>query len=186
MSIFAPSATRIFPQAVLLLEHWKPVVGYEGWYEISNMGRVRRVGRTSRAQFGKILKPKVTVYGYLTVCLSVRQCKHEKFVHVLVAEAFISPKPAEMTVNHIDTNKQNPRVSNLEYLTQLDNNVHAQLAGLYHRGEQINTAILTEPQVRDIKALKGKVHYRDVAATYNVHKDTIWKIFKGKNWRHVV
>src|SRR5690606_19120684 len=72
-------------------------------------------------------------------------------VHVLVAEAFIGPKPKGMTVNHIDGDKTNNHATNLEYLSVADNIRHAFAMGLYPRGERHHQAKLTEDQVRQIK-----------------------------------
>lgn len=103
-------------------EYWKPVLGYEGLYEVSNCGRVRsldtyRKGRNGSIIFckGKILKPFKNTQGYLKVVL----CKNGKVktfrVHRLVAEAFISNPDNLPCVNHKDENKQNNVVSNLEW-----------------------------------------------------------------------
>lgn len=101
-------------------EYWKPVVGYEGLYEVSNWGRVKSL------KFGKerILKPCTNRYGYLFVKL----CKDGKVkpftVHRLVAEAFL-PNPDNLPqVNHKDENKQNNIVSNLEWCSAQYNNTY--------------------------------------------------------------
>lgn len=101
-------------------EYWKPVVGYEGHYQVSNWGRVKSI------KFGKgrILKPTTNLYGYLFVKL----CKDGKVkpftVHRLVAEAFL-PNPDNLPqVNHKDENKQNNIVSNLEWCSAQYNNTY--------------------------------------------------------------
>ena len=99
------------------MEHWKPIAGYDG-YEVSSLGRVRSM----KHKKVKILKPGNAGYGYLAVNL----CKNGKVkymkVHRLVAEAFI-PNPQNLeTVNHIDEDKTNNNVNNLEWMTQADNN----------------------------------------------------------------
>lgn len=101
-------------------EYWKPVVGYEGHYQVSNFGRVKSI------KFGKgrILKPTTNLYGYLFVKL----CKDGKVkpftVHRLVAEAFL-PNPDNLPqVNHKDENKQNNIVSNLEWCSAQYNNTY--------------------------------------------------------------
>ena len=107
------------------MEQWKPIAGYEGLYEVSNLGRVRslnyhREGRT------KILKPGRVGGGYLMVVL----CKDGKVrcmkVHRLVASAFL-PNPLGLeTVNHIDEDKTNNDVSNLEWMSRTDNVAYSQ------------------------------------------------------------
>lgn len=99
------------------MEHWQPVVGYEGLYEVSDQGRVKSL------KFGKekILKPWKTPDGYLKV--SLRKDGHTKqtYVHRIVSEAFI-PNPNNLeTVNHKDEVKTNNVASNLEWMSQKDN-----------------------------------------------------------------
>lgn len=108
-----------------MVEVWKPIKNYEGCYEISNLGRVKSLARQvkgGRITEEIILKPVKNSHGYLQVdlCLSGKM-KHHK-IHRLVAEAFI-PKTDEAkdTVNHIDYNKFNNCVDNLEWLSNREN-----------------------------------------------------------------
>lgn len=109
-------------------EIWKPVVGYEGYYEVSNYGRVKRLetrvnsNRGGRAVREKILKQIITKYGYLTVHLCVDNKRAKKKVHRLVAEAFI-PNPLNLPcVNHKNEIKTDNFVENLEWCTVEYNN----------------------------------------------------------------
>lgn len=108
-------------------EIWKPVVGYEGMYEVSDRGRVRSVDREVNAGHGKrmipgvILKPAVKDTGRLQVGLSRRRFKLRRCVHQLVAEAFLGPKPEGMQVCHNDGNHLNNVVENLRWGTQSEN-----------------------------------------------------------------
>ena len=104
------------------MEKWRSIAGYEGLYEVSDLGRVRslKFGKT------KILKPGRVGGGYLMVVL----CKDGKVrcmkVHRLVASAFI-PNPLGLeTVNHIDEDKTNNDVSNLEWMSRTDNVAYSQ------------------------------------------------------------
>ena len=103
-------------------EYWKPVVGYENLYEVSNLGRIRSFDRWVKSKNGsiricrgRILKPYTNKDGYLCVVLS-KNNKHKTYkVHRLVAEAFL-PNPNNLPqVNHKDENKQNNNVENLEF-----------------------------------------------------------------------
>ena len=101
-------------------EYWKPVVGYEGLYEVSNWGRVKSL------KFGKerILKQNQCMNGYYYVGLSKNGILKRYSVHRLVAEAFIPNLDNLPQVNHKDENKLNNVVSNLEWCTYKYNNCY--------------------------------------------------------------
>lgn len=119
-------------------EVWKDIAGYEGLYQVSNLGRVKRDGR--------IKTLSVDRGGYLYVWLS----KHSKMkclkVHRLVADAFIENPNGKRTVNHIDGNKKNNQVDNLEWATHSENIIHANKTGL---------RVVTEAQ-RKAASINGK------------------------------
>jgi hypothetical protein len=111
------------------MEIWKDVVGYEGIYQVSNKGRVKRIGKyrnqITEWESNKILKPGVKNNGYLFCQLSKDNKTSPKMIHRLVAEAFIDNPYSKPTVNHIDGNRANNNVSNLEWATYTENNVHS-------------------------------------------------------------
>lgn len=98
-------------------EQWKPVEGYEGLYEISNLGRVKSLNYNHTGK-ERILKPIKNIWGYLQVNL----CRNGKvkrfFVHRLVASAFLPNPEGFEQVNHIDENKTNNVVSNIEWCSR--------------------------------------------------------------------
>ena len=98
-------------------EAWKPIKGYEGLYEVSNLGRIK--GYTNN-----ILKPYKMPNGYLQVCLYKDGKSVKKYVHKIVAEAFIPNSNILLEVNHKDENKENNVVSNLEWRTHQENLHH--------------------------------------------------------------
>lgn len=99
-----------------LLEEWKPVVGYEGLYEVSNLGRIKSLGNEySRKE--KILKQRKNKDGYLCVNLYKEGKMKFCYVHRLVANAFIENTSSLPCVNHIDENPSNNQVDNLEWCT---------------------------------------------------------------------
>lgn len=116
-------------------EIWKDIEGYEGYYQVSNMGRVKSLDRevrvwnrfeyTNRRLKSKIIACRIDAHGYLSVHL--HKNKHCKVVEIqrLVANAFIPNPENKPQVNHIDGNKQNNCVSNLEWNTCSENMLHA-------------------------------------------------------------
>lgn len=97
-------------------EIWLPVKGFEGLYEVSSFGRVRSLGNfNSNNSKVRILKPAINTWGYLQVCLYKNGKKYICLLHRLVAEAFIPNFFEEKQVNHIDEDKTNNHVENLEW-----------------------------------------------------------------------
>lgn len=115
-----------------LNEIWKDVVDYENVYEVSNLGNVRRHLKATyhKTKAGNITSQRLNKLGYSIVCLSYKNKSQLKTVHQLVAAAFLPNFKYGDIVNHIDGNKQNNRVDNLEKSTPSKNNQHAYQTGL--------------------------------------------------------
>lgn len=109
-------------------EVWKPIVGYKGLYYVSNLGNIMSCRHRKN---GRLLKPWKDAHGYHNVTLCKNNSKINKSVHRLVAKAFIKNPKRLQTVNHIDGNKANNNINNLEWLTFADNIRHAINSGLY-------------------------------------------------------
>ena len=103
------------PAADLPGERWLPVSGYEGHYEVSDLGRVRNLRR------GTVQKTLPDLNGYLTAKLSRSQQVRSYRVHRLVARAFLGPCPEDMEVRHLDGDPSNPALVNLAYGTHSEN-----------------------------------------------------------------
>jgi hypothetical protein len=120
-------------------EQWLPIEGFDG-YEVSNFGRVRSVdrlvkyanGRDCRRR-GQVLKPAVVGSGYLQVSLGSNACRR---IHILVAEAFIGPRPNGMVVCHNDGERMNNSVANLRYDTPSANIVDQVKHGTHALGSR--------------------------------------------------
>ena len=114
------------------IEVWEDIKGYEGRYQVSNMGRVKSSERTAAGKNGsirqlkeRILMPWTDHNGYLQVTLYKASGKKKKFlVHRLVCEAFLENPENKPCVNHIDENKTNNVASNLEWCTVKENINH--------------------------------------------------------------
>lgn len=132
-----PVEQPTFSNEELQSETWKPIIGYEGHYEISNLGRVRSLKSYHGFKPGRILRYGSEKSGYLKVELSLNSTYKTHKVHQLVAFHFIGPRPSpQHEVNHMDGSKVNCRADNLEYRTKKGNMEHAALMNLTPKGER--------------------------------------------------
>lgn len=173
-------------------EKWKAVQGYRGYYEVSSMGRIKSLRRTIVFKNGttrripeRILNPTVSDNTYPVISLCKEGKEKQFLVHRLVAFAFISNPENKPDVNHKDGDKTNNVVSNLEWVTEKENDDHAFATGLKRRDIR---RILTDKQVKKIRA--ALVPYKPglvakIARQYNVSHGAIDGIRTGKNWRHL-
>lgn len=163
-------------------EEWRPVVGFEGLYEVSDLGRVRSVA----GQYaGRILRPGPHRGGYGLLHLYLGRDRRVATVHAVVAAAFIGPRPPGMCVCHNDGDPKNNRVSNLRYDTPRANNGDKRRHGTHVCGEKSPVAKITAEQVLEIRALRGRVKQADIAARFGVTFSNVSAIQLGKSWRHV-
>jgi hypothetical protein len=173
----------------LSAEEWRPVVGYEGSYSVSNCGRVRRERTFARGRLaGGILAGSVFRHGYtyveLTHQTSRKKRKHTR--HRLVAAAFLGIPSPGVQVNHKNGDKTDNSLANLEYVTSRENIRHSIDVLGRRRGELVNTARLTEHEVRSVKTLLSTgMAINLIASTYNVQPAAISKIKHRRTWRHV-
>ena len=175
-------------------EEWRPVVGYEGRYEVSNAGRVRSLPGGRRRAI--ILKQQLIRHGYKRVHLCIGPAAPYHRVHNLVAAAFLGPRPDNMEVDHRDFNPANNVLSNLEYVTKGENKRRSYKAGrsippfllrpeCTPRGERASNSKLTEADVRTIRSLASQRSLRELAVQYRVTKQAISLIINRKNWKHL-
>lgn len=180
-------------------EIWKDIPGYEGYYQISNTGRVKSLSRkinynhpkfSKRSMEEKILSPKIT-NGYLGINLYINKKRRSFLIHRLVAEAFI-PNPLNLPqVNHKDENKFNNSVNNLEWCT-LEYNL------LYGTGAKRSLESRTRPVLKfsldgiflekypnqSIAAAKNNANQANISKCCNGHikscKGFVWKYEEGE------
>ncbi len=176
-------------------EIWKDIEGYEGYYQVSNLGRVRsltrevRCGNSIRVFRERIRKPQIMSKGYYQLAL-LKNGKDKRFlIHRLVAYAFI-PNPENKTeVNHINGVKTDNNVENLEWVTSRENSIHAVHTGLHNaiKGERHANSKLNRKDVLEIRRryIKGCAGQKKLAKEYCVTRNTIYKIVKGITWKHI-
>jgi predicted XRE-type DNA-binding protein len=157
-------------------EIWKPVPGFEGLYEVSDLGRARSL-RT-----GKVLKPALRGHYWGYTFKVAGKCTWKR-THGLVASAFMPPRKPKEVVRHFDGDRGNNTLSNLVYGSQKDNAEDSARHGTRLRGTQKVEAKLTEAQVLDIR--EDRRVQREIAAAYGVHQSLVSRIKQGKLWAHV-
>ena len=150
-------------------EIWKDIKGYEGYYQISNMGRVKGLKR--KFIHNEYIK-KMYYYDNSYVRVSLRKKSKPKtfLVHRLVALAFIPNPENKKQVNHKDGNKQNNNVCNLEWVDNSTNMQHASIHNLLQTGEKHYNSKLTWDDVCFIRS-----HYKKYDKVYNT--TTLGKMF---------
>lgn len=179
-------------EAVVVNEIWKPVVGFEGLYEVSDLGRVRSLGRISyrRNRWGPmeytckscILKPTIVRDRFQVSMHGTKGQVSRKVAH-LVAEAFIGKRPPHKHVCHNDGNSFNDSASNIRYDTPLENNLDKYSHGTMPIGEGHHAARLTDDVVIFIR--KCNISDRKLAKILGVSKSTVRSARIGETWRHI-
>lgn len=161
---------------------WRPVVGCETRYEVSNQGQVRRV------RDGYVLREEPIVGGYHRVSLSKNGVSRKKLVHCLVAEAFIGPRPEGMEVDHEDGNPHHNALSNLRYLTPAQN-VQASFAKgirMPARGERHASAVLDDQLVTSMRIMHQLgASKAALARMVGVNFSTAQRVVERITWRHI-
>lgn len=172
-------------------ESWKPVVGYEGLYEVSDHGRVRSLNRTVQTTRGpwryrgKEIALCEDRKRYLWVSL-YRPGASPKVgkAHRLVAEAFIGPCPPGNILCHSDGDVQNNHVRNLRWDTPQSNSADMIAAGNSTRGQKAHNVVLTEAIVREarVRWIPRKVSAAMLAREYGVNEGTLKSALRRQSW----
>jgi len=117
------------------MEIWKDVIGYEGIYKVSSLGRIKRISKNHlcnlRYQGEYYLKPLDNGKGYLRMKLSNNGFSKRVMLHRIIAEAFIPNPLNKKVINHINNNKKDNRIENLEWCSQSENCLHSVKLGTW-------------------------------------------------------
>ena len=169
------------------MEVWNAVVGYEGWYRVSNLGKVQRIAPGQGAKAGRVLRPVINSRGYATVSLWMNGRSKRRCIHHLVAEAFLGWRPKGKEVNHKNGYKPDNRLENLEYVTSGENQLHAYQIGLRMGkvGEANVRAKLTQSEVNEIRRLykQGLWTQRQLGKMFDISDTQIWAVVNYKSWK---
>jgi hypothetical protein len=175
-------------------EEWRSVIGYEGRYSVSSLGRVRRDEYWTLTSFGEIAHRPGKVMslkysnGYPRVTLARSGKDSTKSVQVLVAEAFLGPRPAGLKVCHNEPVPSNVAVSNLRYDTQYENCQDTVRQKRTAWGEKHHKSRLTAADVLSLRQLGSNVPYAElakIAKRLGVAPTTVYHAYIGKTWSHL-
>lgn len=163
-------------------EEWRDIQGYEGLYQVSDEGNVRRLVAMANGKYPAmgLIKSWPHKDGYLCVGLSKDKAYSAKTIHRLVAVAFLgNPPTAKHQVNHIDGNKANNCIGNLEWVTPSENMQHSR----YVLGNNKDVYKLTPEEVLAIR--RSDLPQGTIAKLYNVSQPLVSQIRLRKAWRYV-
>ncbi len=178
------------------IEIWKPVVGFEGSYDISNLGRIKSIERIITQSNGKTLRvrERIRVIGFGNAKGAYENIRLGKggvfktfYVHHLVLTAFVCPMPDGKEGCHGDGNKRNNRLSNLRWDTRkanhADKNIHnTQTCGMRHPKAKLTDDLVF--QIRARRASGANLH--ELAEEFQqVSRMTVYRAATGRSWSHL-
>lgn len=173
--------------AEAVTEAWLPIAGFEGLYEVSDLGRVSSVGHNWRGYGRRIIVAQDNSHGYLKVRLSIAGRRVNKRVHSLVACAFIGERPSDADqIRHLNGNRHDNRAVNLAYGNGKENAADRDGHGTTAKGERNGWARITEATVREVRQLREDgLLYREIAELTGVTRHHARQIVAREVWSHV-
>lgn len=163
-------------------EIWRPVVGFEAYYSVSSLGRIRRDAPSRTSKAAHVHAPRTGNRGYQMARLMCAGVGYQRQLHRLIAEAFHGPANGRH-VNHINGIKTDNRAENLEWVTPAENVAHARNVLGLRLGGRLR---LTASDVREIRqrAEAGETR-RALAEAFGVCNSAITDVVTRKSWQHV-
>lgn len=170
------------------VEQWRPIPGFEGFYEVSDLGRVRGVTRElrpGRIWQGRLLQ-QIEDAAYLCVSVHRNGTQRKINVHTLVLEAFVGPRPEGMEACHGDGNAKNNALSNLRWDTPKANHADMDRHGTRIRGRTHPLATITEDQAREIRAryARGATQLA-IAQQLGTTERIVGCVVRRETWTHI-
>lgn len=179
-------------------EVWVDALNFEGYYQVSNLGRVKRLKRQSKNSRGNSLRTlpeKIlsltnrNLKIYITVKLTVKGVTKSVQLHRLVLCSFETEPVGGREVNHINGNKRDNSLANLEWVTRQENVNHAIKLKLRTKifGEQTNSNKMTSSTVKKIWKLRNKgFSYVKISEKLNVSQKMVGDVVRGRTWNHIL
>jgi hypothetical protein len=171
-------------------EIWKDIEGYEGYYQISNLARVKSLSRSIIRANGniyniseKFLNMGLNKDGYARVALSKNSKQTFMFIHRLVATYFIPNPDSKLEVNHKNGIKSDNSIQNLEWVSPSENVQHGYNIGLSKIGEDRYNSKLTNSDIVTIR--NSNLKQKELSEIYNVSQPVISRIISGITWKHL-
>lgn len=163
------------------MENWKPVPGFEGFYESSDIGRIRRILKNGY----RILRPR-NANGYLAAHLSKGGISMSVKIHKIVFESFCGPRKKGMQLNHKDGDKKNNRIDNIECVTMVENIQHRiKILGINLNGSKNYNAKLKEKDIPKIIKLHSQgMSAAKIGKIFGVSYAPIYRIIHRRGWLH--
>jgi len=177
-------------------EIWKDVIGYEGCYSVSNLGRVKSLKRKVNSLHGintrtvneRIIAQRTTMHGYMSVALRKYGKDKTLTVHRLIAIAFLNNPDDKPEVNHLDGNKKNNKLYNLEWVTKSENIKHAFRTGLQSleklKQSGIKASLGNRKPItqydKDMNVIRVFESCKDAAEATNIPHTNISQVCNGK------
>ena len=160
---------------------WIP--GYEGLYKVSRVGDITSYKRKQPI----VMKTFISPTGYLHLELKKDNVKKNYRVHRLVTQTYIDNPENKPQVNHIDGNKLNNSIENLEWCTSSENNKHAYKSGLKcQNGEKNHQSKLLSRDIRNIRDMRNNGHtHQYIANKFNIARQTVGDICNRRRWGHI-
>jgi len=173
-----------------MAENWRPILGFEGYYEISDQGRVRSLPRPNNRNpdyhRARVLRPGRSRSRYFTVGLKVGGVETRRYIHRMVLEAFVGPARPDQEARHIDGTRVNNQLANLAWGTRKENAGDRVAHGTHPVGSRNGFAKLKETDIPGIRAAHAAgISPSAIARRFDVHRMTIVCITKGRTWTHV-
>ncbi len=173
-----------------MIEQWVSVLGYDGFYEVSDLGNARRVTTQGGRPSGRPLRPG-SRRNYLNFTLSVENKQRTLCAHRMVWEGFNGPIPEGMQINHDNGDKADNRLSNLEVCTPSENTLHAVhvlkrpwSSPPHVPGEKNGRAKLSAGDVEKIKELRATgLSQQKIADQFGIHQTGVSALLRGVTWR---